>query len=98
MTCLITGCAFHDPETDRALWGDLHHVGDCWVFNGATVGGKPQWQYGEDARVPDVTKTLTLNPGTRLGDFVEKGAVLVIQKSAATLNKAAIDYIKPRPY
>ena len=92
MTCVITGCAFHDADQDRSLWGDLHEIGDCWVFNGVVAGNQAQWQYGDDARVPDVTPTISANVPLPSMMF-EKRGVIVLPKGCAVLNKAALKRI-----
>jgi len=94
MTCIITGCALVDPIHDRAVWGDLFRIGDCFIFHAAGHSGQAQWQYSHDAAVPNVMKSLTINSLIPLPGYFERERVIVIHHDWATLNKAALDYLK----
>jgi hypothetical protein len=88
--CLITGCALVDG--DRQVWGDLHSVGDCYVFNAVLFGGEPNWQYNEPT--PASMKSLEL---LGRGAIFERRGVLIFPKAAAVLNPAAEAFLKGAP-
>lgn len=94
MTCVITGCALDDPAERRIVWGDLHRIGDAWVFNAVCFDGEARWQTDEDYIAPDHMKRLVILAGCPSDVILERRGVIVIDSKWAILNPAARDYIK----
>jgi hypothetical protein len=88
--CLITGCALVDGN--RQVWGDLHAVGDCYVFNAVLFGGETAWQYNEPT--PSTMKQVEVLGSSAI---FERRGVLIFPQAAATLNPAAEAYLKGAP-
>lgn len=83
-SCKITGCDFLDPAQGRWAHGDLHRVGDCWVFNAVLRKGETAW-----------TQTGAIGPLriAALADWWERRGVLVVPCDKARLSVKAILYI-----
>jgi len=91
MTCLITGCALNDLDLTRTVWGDLHQIGDCYVFNACLVQGAAAWQEGELA--PDTMRVIefkALDSGERV---FERRGVIILPKSECRFNLRATDFL-----
>lgn len=85
MACLITGCALINGHA--AAWGDLHDLGDVFIFNAVLKDLEPYWQSAEPfvaGKYLDITHA----------DYFERRGVFVIPKHTAQLNQVAIDYIE----
>lgn len=54
--CLITGCALVVDHGSRWAWGDLHRIGNSYVFNAAEYDAREtKWQYDmKNLRGPSV--------------------------------------------
>lgn len=91
-TCIITGCALVDG--DRSLWGDLHAVGESYVFNGVVdARGHAGWEY--NTHIAHTTKALEIIPAASATHYAfERRGVVVIPKGAARLNHAATQYLR----
>lgn len=87
--CLITGCYFVHPQDEVAVWGDLHELGDCYIFSAVVASMAAAWQSIYD--IDKAQKQVVVHYGSR---FFDRRGVLVIAKSDATLNQAAQEYLK----
>lgn len=101
--CLITGCAF--ILDDRAVWGDLHEEGSCFIFNACltpvvapmdnddskadNIPGEARWQR---SLPPDLIKSVRF-VGKYAAPFERRG-IIIAAKVECELNKAAKDYVK----
>jgi hypothetical protein len=88
--CVITGLALRDGDVWVAA--DLFDAGDWWVVNvncqfHGNGSVSPHWLQGPS----HYTKTIDIDPGCL---WFERRGIFVIHKTCATLNQAAIDYIK----
>lgn len=86
MKCLVTGCGLIDQDHNRHVWGDLHEVGNTFVFV-ACVGeeGLPAWQY-------DSVPSYHSSPCVRIeggADVFSRAHVLAFEKDDARLNHFA---------
>lgn len=87
--CIITGCTLFMEAYNRSVHGDLHMVGNTYVFN-ACLGedGESFWNY--DPKPLDELRQCALIVD---GGFFERRGVIVIDNYDARLNTAAINYI-----
>lgn len=85
--CIITGC---DLISEDFSWvhGDLHKVGDTWVFNAVTAKDGVVWNY---SRRLSQCPSLVMIPGH---SYFERRGVFVIDKTSAELDKAARAYLR----
>lgn len=85
--CLVTGASLYVPNERKCAHGDLHRVGDAFVFN-ACLGenGQTAWMYNEP--VPSY-KGIVCDSNF----FFERRGVIVMPAGAASLNPAAEAYI-----
>lgn len=96
--CLITGCNLVDDAGGRWCHGDLHEVGDCYVFNACLiqedslpeeqVKGETAWNY--EGGTPEGSKLLVL---LLYAQPFERRGVIVVHKAQTFFNKAAADYL-----
>lgn len=86
--CVITGCDLVTTDDDKYAHGDLHKVGDSYVFNAITNGklSCTSWRRAK----PHADLRVFVNSN----DFYEKRGVIVFDKSVATFSDAARDYMK----
>lgn len=85
--CLITGCALLLPRARQWAWGDLHRVGDAWIFNAVLDGrGETNWRYEELYAVQRIL--------IARGSYFERRGVIVIAGEAAYLNNVAKEYLE----
>ena len=94
MTCLITGCAAFNGH--QYVGGDLHQVGDCYVFNcilergehGVRYhSGEAAWASREDwAHYPKIVDFSA-------AIYWERRGTLVAPARECTLNDAAREYL-----
>lgn len=80
--CVITGCAL--VSGGRWVAGDLFELGDCYVLNGNTDCGEPEWL---DMSLCHYSKRL------EPFNWFERRGVFVVLKEMANLNSAALDYL-----
>lgn len=92
MTCLATGCTFLDPRYPRAVYGDLHLVGDALVFNAVLADGEAAWNY--EPRVLSTSRYFEFHPGPTGVDYFERRGVLVFPKDAARFSEALATYVQ----
>lgn len=83
--CIITGCSLMIPDAHQCWSGDLHRLGDVYIFN-----ANPNSCRGIGDDKPFYTKQLTVRPGAH---YYEKRAVFVIPLAAAVLNAEAAQHI-----
>lgn len=86
--CLITGCALVDDRGQRWTWGDLHRVGDTWVFNSVLRDSETAWRCDV---LDDKSRRRIL---IVKGPFFERRGVIVIAGEAAYLNDVAKEYLE----
>lgn len=91
MTCIITGCALVDERESRCVWGDLHKIGDCFVFNAVLDHHECAWQYG--APLHDHLKQLVVGGDTPANAWFERRGIIVVPENFATLNRPAREYL-----
>ena len=84
--CLITGCYLYNVTDARHCWGDLHEVGDCYVFNAVLFEGETFWESNNP-----FGKILNLRDGA---PYFERRGVIIVPKSYAYLNSAGASYIQ----
>lgn len=85
MRCLITGCYLYNIADDNHCYGDLHEVGDCYVFNAVLREAQARWEGGNP-----FGKILNLRDGA---PYFERRGVIIVPKSYTYLNSTAGDYI-----
>jgi len=81
---VITGCGLHITP-DYQFWGDLWEEGDCWIFNAC---GSEDGLDGPQSLRPDQCILTCF-----ADNYFQRRNVFVIEKSHATLNKPARDYL-----
>lgn len=82
-TCLITGCLLIKEEEQIALWGDLHALGNCLIFN--SVG------FWEDASKFDYADKLIYVNGTT--ERFEKKSLWIMPIEGTKMNSIAVAHI-----
>lgn len=88
--CLITGCALKGPH--GTSWGDLHMVGDCFVFTAFRGDdGETNWNMMTFQKFDNKGKIITLRDGC---DYFERHGVIVFEALHAIFNPAAREYLK----
>ncbi|MGD9674519.1 MAG: hypothetical protein AB7U98_13685 [Candidatus Nitrosocosmicus sp.] len=88
--CVITGCAMQ--VGNAYAWGDLHELGDTWIFNGVpTKDARMVWVHYPPAA--DQKILIVTNPDAT---FTRRG-LCVIPKSCAELNLVAKRHIAGAP-
>ena len=83
--CLITRCRLVVAE--RSIRGDLHEMGNVFIFNAVLREGEAAWEPGAGRGWNSNEKIID----TR--DYFERRGVFVILRSGAMLNQSARDYI-----
>lgn len=91
MTCIITGCALVDDRQGRCVWGDLHEIGESYVFNAVLDHGETAWQHG--APVHDHMKQLVIADKCPADAWFERRGVFVLAKQWGELNRPAREYL-----
>jgi hypothetical protein len=87
MACIITGAELFDEQSCRWVHGDLHRVGDAYVFNAVLdEKGEAAWTEGE----PEGTQRVLQVHGY----YFERRGLFVCDRTAASLNKAAREYVE----
>lgn len=79
--CLITGCALYHADTGLFYWGDLHEIGDTYIFNGVVNASS-------ESEPPVGIRLITVH-----GHCFERRDLWVIHLSQATLNDKAKEHI-----
>lgn len=89
--CLITGCELVAINTGAKAHGDLHQVGNAYVFNAVLdEHGETKWTRGG-------TPTRSNWVALHTGDVFERRGVLVFALGDAALSEAARNYIEGAP-
>lgn len=90
--CLITGCAL--VTAHGTAWGDLHALGDCYVFNAVLdERGEVSWSAaGCPIEVTPLVKTATFIENPRF-DWFERRGVIIMPKAAVQFNPTACLYL-----
>ena len=84
---IIKGCTLIRSSDNKWLYGDLHELGDVYIFNAILhTDGKAHWQMG----LYDGGKSVSVSPEYTYN----KHGVLVFSKLTATLNTGAKNYLK----
>jgi len=84
MRCLITGCALQLQHSPALAWGDLHLLGESFIFDGTLDrDGRLFWAAAKTAE----TKAL----GEK---YFERRGVLVCRADMSLLNEAARAYVE----
>lgn len=91
MTCLITGCLLVKECEELAVWGDLHKIGDNYVF-GAVLNA-----HGEAAWRTDHVQhshLIRLDLSTLPCPYFERRGVITFPLWAGNLNTVALTYLR----
>lgn len=84
--CLITGCELVDLNSGATAHGDLHRIGDSYVFNAVRDEfGETKWQHVE----PHSPRIVYVG----IGDVFERRGVVVFSVDDAALSDAAREFI-----
>lgn len=85
--CVITGCELISSRLGTKVHGDLHQLGDTWIFNAClNDNGEAAWDHS--VTIDKSCKALILD-----GDFFERRGVIIAATAAAILNDAALEYL-----
>ena len=87
--CIITGCVLWDMHHDCRAHGDLHMIGDTYVFNAAVDSTRETVWIREPVLATERVLYIT-------GDYFERRGVIVVHQENAELNPAARKYIGGR--
>lgn len=86
--CLITGCELFVLPEGLSFHGDLHRIGDTYIFNGnPNAQGTPGLPADAANR-----KLLTINDS-----FFSRRGLWVCPTATASLNQCAKDYLNASP-
>lgn len=86
MTCVITGCTAINGH--QQVGGDLHKVGDCYVFN-AIVNKNGETAWGK-------THYTKLIDFSRARNLFERRGVFVAHKDEVGFNLEALEYMEKK--
>lgn len=90
--CVITGADLVVFGEGKAVHGDLHTMGDVYIFNAVLDGGGDiAWKHGITAA--DFIETDCKVVGVNSSHYFERRGVIVFSKTSATLNDAAFQYL-----
>lgn len=90
--CIITGCNFVDPFSNRYLIGDLYQINhDTFAFAGNQQNGSALWLYGE-VNGHNSPRSISLKPAG--ANYFEKRGVVVLSRDQFDFNEAAAEYVK----
>lgn len=84
--CIINGAVL--VEDGRWVEGDLHIVGNTFVFNAKVVDNNPMWVYRQ--QLPMSAKSLIVDHPDAT---YEKRGIIVVHSEHAHLNDAAVTYM-----
>jgi hypothetical protein len=84
--CLITGCYLYVENENKAVYGDLHQLGDVYVFNACLQDGETAWV---PIKPYQNTKCLVIT-----GEYFERRGVIVVAVCDAEVNATALEYLK----
>lgn len=86
MTCIITGCvAFNGHQW---VGGDLHQIGNCFVFNCCMNSGEAAW--GAREEWSHYTKEVDFSQSP---DCWERRGTIVAEGRPGMLNNVALEYL-----
>ncbi len=89
-TCVITGCELVLPNDYIYHHGDLHELGDVWIFNSVLDNDYEAKVFAIDRLHPSLLQ-LILSANAM---FFERRGVFVIHKTAAEFNAVAKEYVE----
>lgn len=92
--CLITGCRLVVPHgfEQRSLWGDLHRVGDIYVFNGNTkLNRMAAWEFTFPGWTSRSEKQIRLIDED--ADWFERRGIVTIAVGDVEFNRMAREFI-----
>lgn len=84
--CVITGCDLTCSVWGTVYHGDLHEIGDTYIFNAVLFQGEA---LALNREVEDRHISLDLDGG----DYFERRGVFIFHKSVCELSTAAKEYI-----
>jgi hypothetical protein len=94
MPCIITGCWLVDPQQERRVWGDLHTLGDSYIFVAVgEVGKGPGWIHSGDIAPNEVGLELILSENLPNSAYFERERLILVSKAWAKLNEVAREYV-----
>lgn len=88
--CLITGCALVKDEGRAWAWGDLHRLGDCFIFNAVLEDGQAKWH---NTPFEEGRKAMVMRPEA---PYFERRGVIVIPCAECDANVPAAVYAAGR--
>lgn len=93
MTCIITGCALVTTWDNAWLWGDLHELAGCYIFNSVRdKRGEALWHhYAQDGDNIGAKQLRILSGEASV--YLELHGVIIVPKMNALLNDAAQAYV-----
>lgn len=92
--CLITGCELFVKAEGKMLHGDLHWIGETWVFQGISDGKGTLWYWPDNPGAELPANWRSSNVLIVTGEYLERGSVIVIPMMAAHLNDAGLAYVR----
>lgn len=87
--CLITGADLLVIDEGKTLHGDLHMVGETFVFNGVLAGGN-RWEAAWSWDEPRADRLVILASGCR---YFERRGVIVLAAKDTMLSDEARRYL-----
>lgn len=96
MTCIITGCALSFEGRSNYAWGELHLIGNCFVFNANTEktpnGETAKWYDGFAATTVRLNnrRRITIKP---VEDWFERRGVYTVLARQSMLSPEAQQWI-----
>ena len=87
--CLITGCSLEDARLGQTVWGDLHALGDVFIFDAClNASGRANWT-DKDPSAERRGPVVCIHGG----DYFQARGVIVFAKLSATVSKEARAHI-----
>lgn len=86
--CIITGCGLYVSNENKYAHGDLHQVGDCYVFNACLSDGETFWWTPSNE-----TPMSKIVVATDSNFYFERRGVIVFSVNSAILSGPARRHI-----
>lgn len=83
--CIIKGCCM--VAAHGYCHGDLHQLGDVYIFNAALENGETNWQHGH------IYADKVVYVGDPDRSFERRG-VIIVHKNDCTMNDAALAHLE----
>jgi hypothetical protein len=89
--CIITGCLFFDPLSQRFVNGDLYRLSGVLIHAANFTNDGPDWQYGIPPTTSRVVSCID-------GSYWDKRGIIVFAVAASDLNDTATQYLRESRY